>query len=181
LTGCYNRRSFELQLERDLHLATRMRQPLSLIMLDLDHFKYINDQAGHEAGDEALCMLADNLRAELRAVDTAARFGGDEFVIILPQANAEGAMLVAERLRQRIEQMDVPGFGRATASFGVASFPSHASSRDTLVVAADRALYNSKRAGRNRVSLPEEENPETFSPVEHPAVDFDSTDALQRL
>ena len=76
LTGCYNRRSFELQLERDLHLATRMRQPLSLIMLDLDHFKYINDQAGHEAGDEALCMLADNLRAELRAVDTAARFGG---------------------------------------------------------------------------------------------------------
>jgi diguanylate cyclase (GGDEF)-like protein len=90
-------------------------------------------------------------------------------------------MLVAERLRQRIEQMDVPGFGRATASFGVASFPSHASSRDTLVVAADRALYNSKRAGRNRVSLPEEENPETFSPVEHSAVDFDSTDALQRL
>ena len=73
LTGCYNRRSFELQLERDLHLATRMRQPLSLIMLDLDNFKHINDQAGHEAGDVALCMLADNLRAELRAVDTAAQ------------------------------------------------------------------------------------------------------------
>lgn len=182
LTGCYNRRSFELQLERDLHLATRMRQPLSLIMLDLDHFKYINDQAGHEAGDEALCMLADNLRAELRAVDTAARFGGDEFVIILPQANAEGAMLVAERLRQRIEQMEVTGFGRATASFGVASFPSHASSRDTLVVAADRALYNSKRAGRNRVSLPEEETPQILpDPLEHSLVDFDSTDALQRL
>jgi diguanylate cyclase (GGDEF)-like protein len=182
LTGCYNRRSFELQLERDLHLATRMRQPLSLIMLDLDHFKYINDQAGHEAGDEALCMLADSLRAELRAVDTPARFGGDEFVIILPQANAEGAMLVAERLRQRIEQMEVTGFGRATASFGVASFPVHASSRDTLVVAADRALYNSKRAGRNRVSLPEEEGPEVFPvPVEQAANEFDLTDALQRL
>lgn len=181
LTGCYNRRSFELQLERDLHLATRMRQPLSLIMLDLDHFKYINDQAGHEAGDEALCMLADNLRAELRAVDTAARFGGDEFVIILPQANTEGAMLVAERLRQRIELMEVPGFGRATASFGVASFPANASSRDTLVVAADRALYNSKRAGRNRVSLPEAETPESFSPAEQLPVDFDSADALQRL
>ena len=181
LTGCYNRRSFELQLERDLHLATRMRQPLSLIMLDLDHFKYINDQAGHEAGDEALCMLADNLRDELRAVDTAARFGGDEFVIILPQANTEGAMLVAERLRQRIELMEVPGFGRATASFGVASFPSNASSRDTLVVAADRALYNSKRAGRNRVSLPEAEASETFSPAEQVPVDFDSADALQRL
>src|SRR6266852_3654432 len=177
LTGCYNRRSFELQLERDLHLATRMRQPLSLIMLDLDNFKHINDRAGHDAGDVALCMLADNLRAELRAVDTAARFGGDEFVVILPQANAEGAMLVAERLRLRIEQMEVTGFGRATASFGVASFPAHASSRDTLVVAADRALYNSKRGGRNRVSLPDEETPEVGpDPVQHTAIDFDSTD-----
>ena len=182
LTGCYNRRSFELQLERDLHLATRMRQPLSLIMLDLDHLKYINDQAGHEAGDEALCMLADSLRAELQAVGTPARFGGDEFVIILPQANAEGALLVAERLRQRIEQMEVTGFGRATASFGVASFPAHASSRNTLVVAADRALYHSKRAGRNRVSLPEEDAPEIIpSPVEQTAYEFDLTDALQRL
>lgn len=158
LTGCYNRRSFELQLERDLHLATRMRQPLSLIMLDLDNFKHINDQAGHDAGDVALCMLADSLRAELRAVDTPARFGGDEFVIILPQANTEGAVLVAERLRQRIEQTEVPEFGKVTASFGVATFPAHASSRDTLVVAADRALYNSKDAGRNRVSLPAEDS-----------------------
>lgn len=167
LTGCYNRRSFELQLERDLHLATRMRQPLSLIMLDLDHFKQINDQAGHDAGDVALRMLADTLRAELRAVDTAARFGGDEFVMILPQANYEGAQLVAERLRKRIEQTVVPGFGQVTASFGVASFPAHASSRDTLVVAADRALYNSKDAGRNRVSLPTEEFGEVFvDPIE---------------
>lgn len=167
LTGCYNRRSFELQLERDLHLATRMRQPLSLIMLDLDHFKQINDQAGHDAGDVALRMLADTLRDELRAVDTAARFGGDEFVMILPQANYEGAQLVAERLRKRIEQTVVPGFGQVTASFGVASFPAHASSRDTLVVAADRALYNSKDAGRNRVSLPTEEFGEVFvDPIE---------------
>ena len=124
-------------------------------MLDLDNFKHINDQAGHDAGDVALCMLADNLRAELRAVDTAARFGGDEFVIILPQANTEGAVIVAERLRTRIEQMEVPGFGKVTSSFGVATFPDHASSRDTLVVAADRALYNSKDAGRNRVSVAE--------------------------
>jgi diguanylate cyclase (GGDEF)-like protein len=179
LTGCYNRRSFELQLERDLHLATRMRQPLSLIMLDLDNFKHINDQAGHDAGDAALCMLADNLRAELRAVDTAARFGGDEFVIILPQANPEGAMLVAERLRKRISQMEVPEFGQVTASFGVANFPAHASSRDTLLVAADRALYNSKDAGRNRVSLPVEENeiPQT-APTQR---DLDLIDTMQRL
>src|SRR5688500_6373219 len=158
LTGCYNRRSFELQLERDLHLARRMRQPVSLIMLDLDNFKHINDQAGHDAGDVALCMLADNLRAELRAVDTPARFGGDECVVIVPQANTEGAVLVAERLRKRIEQTDGPKFGRVTASFGVATFPNHASSRDSLVVAADRALYNSKNAGRNRVSSPADDS-----------------------
>lgn len=181
LTGCYNRRSFELQLERDLHMATRMRQPLSLIMLDLDNFKHINDQAGHDAGDAALCMLADNLRAELRAVDTAARFGGDEFVIILPQANPEGALLVAERLRKRISQMEVPEFGQVTASFGVATFPAHASSRDTLLVAADRALYNSKDAGRNRVSLPVEETEIEIPPTSPTQPDIDLIDTMQRL
>lgn len=180
LTGCYNRRSFELQLERDLHLATRMRQPLSLIMVDLDNFKQINDQAGHDAGDAALCLLADSLRSELRAVDTAARFGGDEFVIILPQANSEGAMLVAERLRKRMSEIEVPHFGQITASLGVATFPVHASSRDTLVVAADRALYNSKNCGRNRVSLPPEESCETAVPP-HNEQNVDLIDALQRL
>ncbi len=182
LTGCYNRRSFELQLERDLHLATRMRQPLSLVMLDLDHFKHINDQAGHDAGDAALRMLADTLRAELRAVDTAARFGGDEFVMILPQANHEGAQLVAERLRKRIEQILVPGFGQVTASFGVATFPTHASSRDTLVIAADRALYNSKDGGRNRVSLPPEALGEiVVDPTPLASGEIDVIDAMQRL
>jgi diguanylate cyclase (GGDEF)-like protein len=175
LTGCYNRRSFELQLERDLHLATRLRQPLSLIMLDFDNFKHINDQAGHETGDLALCMLADNLRAELRAVDTAARYGGDEFVIILPQADAEGALLVAERLRKRMQEMQVPGFGQVTSSFGVATFPLHASSRDTLVVAADRALYSSKNAGRNRVTVAES------SHMPPAALAVELTDTLQRL
>src|SRR6476619_1307125 len=99
LTGCYNRRAFEMQLERDLHLATRMQQPLSLIMLDADNFKKINDHSGHDIGDSALQIMAENLRAELRAVDSAARFGGDEFAVILPQADLEGAMIVAERLR----------------------------------------------------------------------------------
>ena len=157
LTGCYNRRSFEMQLERDLHLATRLRQPLSLIMLDVDNFKRVNDSSGHEAGDRALCQLADCLREELRGIDSPARFGGDEFAVILPQADLEGAMLVAERLRARVALTDVAGFGTISASFGVATFPLHASSRDTLVVAADRALYSSKHGGRNRVSIPPEE------------------------
>jgi diguanylate cyclase (GGDEF)-like protein len=157
LTGCYNRRAFEMQLERDLHLATRMRQPLSLMMLDLDNLKQINDKSGHEAGDNSLRMLAEALRAELRAVDTPARFGGDEFAVILPQANIEGALIVAERLRKRIAEASIPGVESLTASFGLATFPLHASSRDTLVVVADRALYEAKHTGRNRVCLPPEE------------------------
>jgi diguanylate cyclase (GGDEF)-like protein len=156
LTGCYNRRAFEMQLERDLHLATRMRQPLSLIMIDADNFKRINDHSGHDIGDCALQIMAENLRAELRAVDSAARFGGDEFAVILPQADLEGAMIVAERLRKRMSETEIPGYGFMSASFGLATFPLHASSRDTLVVAADRALYQSKTSGRNQVSVPPE-------------------------
>lgn len=180
LTGCYNRRSFEMQLEHHLHLATRGRQPLSLIMIDLDNFKNINDSAGHEAGDHALRMLSASLRLELRAEDIPARFGGDEFAIILPQANCDGALVVAERLRQRIESTEVPGFGPLTASFGLSSFPLHASTRDTLVVAADRALYSSKRAGRNRVSVP----PEESDPYDLAELSFerdDLVDVIQRL
>lgn len=158
LTGCFNRRSFEMQLERDLHMATRMRLPLSLILLDLDNFKRVNDTYGHEAGDVALRLLADGLRDELRSVDTAARYGGEEFAVILPQAGIDGAMIVAERLRRRIELMEVPGVGHVTASLGIATFPQHASSRDTLVLAADRALYNAKNSGRNCVCIPPDDS-----------------------
>ncbi|HVG28647.1 MAG TPA: sensor domain-containing diguanylate cyclase [Pyrinomonadaceae bacterium] len=157
LTGCVNRRSFEMQLERDLRLATRMRQPVSLIMLDIDHFKRVNDTHGHDAGDAALRFLADVLRDELRGVDTAARYGGEEFAVILPQANLDGALIVAERLRARLENTDIPGIGRITASFGIATFPLHANSRNQLVSAADRALYDAKREGRNRVRTPDTE------------------------
>ncbi len=180
LTGCFNRRSFEIQLEKNLHLATRMRQPLSLIMMDLDNFKGINDTAGHETGDVALRMLAENLRLELRAVDTPARLGGDEFVVILPQASCEGALIVAERLRQRIEATTIPGYGPMTASFGLATFPLHGSSRDTLVVAADRALYSSKRAGRNRVSLPPTEAGK-YEPAAEECEQTDLVDVIDRL
>jgi diguanylate cyclase (GGDEF)-like protein len=154
LTGCVNRRSFEMQLERDLRLATRMRQPVSLIMLDIDHFKRVNDTHGHDAGDAALRFLADVLRDELRGVDTAARYGGEEFAVILPQANLDGALIVAERLRARLETTEVPGIGHITASFGIATFPLHASTRDQLVSTADRALYEAKHEGRNRVCTP---------------------------
>jgi len=155
LTGCYNRRSFEMQLDKDLLMAKRSHQPLSVVMLDLDRFKQLNDSAGHDAGDTALRKLADFFRQELRGVDSAARLGGDEFVLILPQAYAEGALIVAERLRSRIAQVEIPGYGNLSASIGIAAFPSHAASRADLVLAADAALYSAKRAGRNRVCVAE--------------------------
>lgn len=153
LTGCYNRRSFEMQLDRELQMATRLHQPLSLLMLDLDRFKQLNDSVGHDAGDSALRKLSECFRQELRGVDTASRFGGDEFALILPQAYADGALIVAERLRASIEQIQIPEFGHLAASIGIASFPVHASSRAELIVAADAALYSAKRAGRNRVAV----------------------------
>ncbi len=154
LTGCFNRRSFEMQLERDLHLATRMRQTVSLIMIDIDHFKRVNDTYGHDAGDIALRLIANSIRAELRGVDTAARYGGEEFAVILPGATTEGAMVVAERLRARIESTEVPVVGFITASLGIATFPLHANSRDLLITTTDRALYDAKHGGRNRVCAP---------------------------
>jgi diguanylate cyclase (GGDEF)-like protein len=155
LTGCYNRRSFEMQLDKEVLMAKRSHQPLSLIMLDLDKFKELNDSVGHDAGDTALRKLAECFRDELRGVDSAARLGGDEFVLILPQAYAEGARIVAERLRSRIAQIEIPGFGTLSASIGIAAFPSHATSRADLVLAADAALYDAKRAGRNCVCVSE--------------------------
>jgi diguanylate cyclase (GGDEF)-like protein len=174
LTGCYNRRSFEMQLDKDLMMAKRLHQPLSLIILDLDRFKNLNDSAGHDAGDQALRQLADCFRQELRGVDTAARFGGDEFALILPQAYADGALVVAERVRARIEQIKIPGFGKLTSSLGIATFPVDAGTRAELLRAADEALYRAKRAGRNQVCVSQKsgENINSQPPVQ---LDVNST------
>src|SRR5438477_7433593 len=118
----------------------RSQQPLSLVMLNLDRFKHLNDSAGHDPGDDALRQLADCFRQELRGVDSAARFGGDEFALILPQAYADGALIVAERLRARIEQIEISDFGNLSCSIGIATFPTHATSRADLFRAADDAL-----------------------------------------
>jgi diguanylate cyclase (GGDEF)-like protein len=181
LTGCYNRRSFEMQLDRELQLATRLGQPLALLMLDLDRFKQLNDTVGHDAGDNALRLLAECFHQELRAVDTAARFGGDEFALILPGADPEGALIVAERVRSRIEQILIPDFGPLSASLGIAVHPLHGNARTELVQHADSALYGAKRAGRNRVVLFQASAQIPSAPVSVTNFLADATDAVDAV
>lgn len=157
LTGVFNRRYFDMQFERELNLAERTGQPLSLIIADLDHFKSINDNFGHAAGDEVLQMVSQLMKSRLRNFDTIARYGGEEFAIILPQTNLKGALIIAERLRKTIANAQVAEGINITASFGVATFPIHADNGTELKKLADRALYCVKRDGRNRVCLPPEE------------------------
>jgi len=145
-------------------MARRTHQPLSLVMLDLDRFKQLNDSSGHDAGDAALRLLAQCFKEQLRGPDSAARFGGDEFALILPQANSEGAKLVSERLRARIEQLTIGEYGSLSASMGIATFPTDAASRAELLAAADAALYAAKRDGRNRVCIAESANAKS-SPI----------------
>jgi two-component system, cell cycle response regulator len=147
LTKIANRRTFEQTLEREVARATRSAEHLSLVMVDIDHFKALNDQHGHQAGDEVLRNVAAALAIECRDFDTPARYGGEEFAVVLPGCGPEEAMRIAERLRRAVAS--APAVVPITASAGVATYPAHATDADTLVRAADDALYESKRAGRN--------------------------------
>jgi diguanylate cyclase (GGDEF)-like protein len=157
LNGLRNTRFFDPYLEQELEAARRDQQPLSLVMIDLDHFKAFNDAHGHPAGDEALRTFARVVGSSLRASDVAARYGGEEFIVALRHAGLDEATLVAEKLRAAVEQMVVelgPGrYARITASFGVASTENHAQDQKSLVAMADAALYRAKEAGRNRVEV----------------------------
>ena len=125
---------------------------MSAILLDLDHFKDINDTFGHERGDEVLAALGALMRSELRGSDFAGRSGGEEFIVMLPDTDRAGAMRVAEHLRMALHTMKIPGVSRAiTASFGVATYPDDALDGETLMRLADRALYAAKQGGRDRV------------------------------
>jgi two-component system, cell cycle response regulator len=151
LTGLANRRVFENALEREIARASRTGQPVSLLMLDADHFKQYNDRFGHRAGDELLQSLAHALVEHSRVFDTVARYGGEEFAVILPECSVEEAHTVAERLR--LVSSAVEGRMPVTLSGGVATFPVHARDGASLIEAADAALYESKRAGRDRLSM----------------------------
>ena len=159
LTGLFNRRFMEESLELELRRASRNQRPLGMIMIDLDHFKYFNDNFGHEAGDLLLKELGALLRGNIRAEDIACRYGGEEFTLILPEGNCQVTRQRAEFFQDAIQRLDIhyrgQSLGRITASMGVAVFPEHARTGQTLMECADKALYRSKNAGRDRVTMAE--------------------------
>jgi diguanylate cyclase (GGDEF)-like protein len=150
LTGLANRRTFQATLERELSRAARSGDPVTLLMVDIDHFKSLNDKYGHQTGDEVLKLVADVLASACRDFDTAARYGGEEFAVVLPACSSAESLVVAERLREAICEIET--VTSITGSAGVATFPAHAGDPEALIKAADEALYESKRAGRNRVT-----------------------------
>lgn len=151
LTGLFNRRHLDETLAIEMERALRYNSPLSIMMFDVDHFKRFNDEHGHDQGDRVLQAIAQSLQEHVRKVDVPCRYGGEEFLAILPGTNQAGAIIVAERLRHSIEQLTVDGL-RVTISIGVATIPALDAHRpDLLIEAADQALYRAKHAGRNQV------------------------------
>jgi diguanylate cyclase (GGDEF)-like protein len=155
LTGLFNRRYLEQTLERECRRAVRADRPLSVIMLDVDHFKRFNDAWGHEGGDSVLKELAGLLRRTFRGEDVSCRYGGEEFVVVLADASLAVGQERAEQLRRQVGELSVrlrgEAMGAITVSLGLAALPEHGVTPDALLAAADSALYEAKRAGRDRV------------------------------
>jgi diguanylate cyclase (GGDEF)-like protein len=157
LTGLYNRRYFEERLAADSQKSFYGGIPLSLVMVDIDHFKKVNDTLGHTEGDQVLCKISALLKNSVRKKDTVARYGGEEFILILPEAGLEESFVIAERIRRLVESTPFE-VGQAqvnlTLSMGISNFPNHrAKSKEELIKMADQALYDAKRGGRNKVCI----------------------------
>ena len=159
LTGLWNFRYLSMSLAREIERSTRFERPLAVLMLDLDHFKQVNDQHGHARGDAVLRELAQRVQEQIREVDTFARYGGEEFVVVLPETTVEGATQLAERICVAVRREPFHSEGedslQVTISVGGAAFPAHGSSAATLMRAADKALYVAKNDGRDRWHIPE--------------------------
>jgi two-component system, cell cycle response regulator len=157
LTGVFNRREFNRRLTIEIERSRREGHSVSLLMVDIDHFKKLNDTYGHQSGDDALRHISALIKTEVRPGDLPARYGGEEFAVILPYANSDEAFVVAERLRNLIAAQDIAIQGgqhvKVTASLGCATFPDDAQTEESLMAMADAALYQAKRGGRNRVCM----------------------------
>jgi diguanylate cyclase (GGDEF)-like protein len=157
VTGLYNRRFFSIRLEEEVSRYRRFNHPVSVVLLDLDGFKAVNDDLGHAAGDETLRGMAEILLRHSRGINVICRYGGDEFAILLVETSKAGARLYADRIRYVLSSSQFAHRRRVTASFGIASLPEDvAPTADDLIRAADEALYAAKRAGKNRVSVHED-------------------------
>lgn len=153
LTGLYNRRYFEESLNKEVARARRQNTPFSVIGIDLDFLKKINDTYGHSYGDLAIKTIADILKSNARSIDIPARIGGEEFDVLLPGISSDGAIVAAERIRKAIESQEIETIGHITGSLGVATFLEHTSNVEELLELTDQAMYSSKRNGRNQVTL----------------------------
>ena len=152
LTGICNRRHFDEVLEHEINRAARHSSPLSLILFDVDHFKRVNDTFGHQTGDQVLAQLAGAVGGSIRTTDLFARWGGEEFIVLMPGSDINAAHLLAEKLRMVLEKQPFPDVGRVTCSFGVADYTPR-DNADGLMKKADRCLYQAKASGRNRVEV----------------------------
>lgn len=157
LSRCYNRRHFDLFLKEEVARARRFRTHVSLVFFDLDNLKPINTERGHAAGSQVLVEVAERVSATIRGIDKLFRFGGDEFCLVLPQTNVEGAVRVAQRARMAISERPFLGAGAAgvglTASLGVATFPEHGGGPEELIDVADRAMQEVKQSGKDDVGV----------------------------
>ena len=153
MTGLYNRRYFEEYIKKEAIRAMRQNQKFTVIGIDLDHLKQINDTYGHNYGDIAIKAIAEVLKNNARSIDIAARMGGEEFNLILPGVDIEGGCIAAERIRKAIESVELEKIGHITASLGVATYPDQSDDLEELLELTDQAMYESKRNGRNRVTI----------------------------
>lgn len=156
LTGLWNRSYVQAEFDKIISLSSRYNRPFSLLLFDIDFFKSVNDTYGHHVGDLVLKKTAQLIMSQLRAHDVAGRYGGEEFISLMPDTSIEGALVAAERLRQEIELFDFSLFGclrRVTISIGIAQFPICGRTSEELIKQADAALYTAKQTGRNRVSV----------------------------
>lgn len=163
LTGVFNRRYFNQRFDREMQRALRYDRPLSVVMIDIDHFKTYNDHHGHLMGDQVLQEVASLLERSIRKADILARFGGEEFVILLPEIDKERGRKVAEKLRRVVERADFPKedtqpLGKLTVSLGLAAFPEDSRRAPELLERADQALYTAKTLGRNQVAVAQQAN-----------------------